>query len=79
MTSIGITSVQSEISSALLTALETKYNSIILECKATMMIYLNNPVGIGEHPQHLEEMDNLIAKMTDASDKLELLRNEFMN
>ena len=32
------------------------------EADATIQIYLNNSVGIGEHPQHLEEIDRLLAK-----------------
>ena len=41
---------------------------------ATVNIYLNNPVGIGEHPQHLEEVDKLMAKIAEAKDKLESLK-----
>lgn len=26
---------------------------------------MNNPVGIGEHPQHTEEMDKLVTQFTD--------------
>jgi hypothetical protein len=37
-------------------ALEAKYKAQMLEAKATLSIYFNNSVGIGEHPQHLEEM-----------------------
>ena len=40
-------------------------------------IYLNNPVGIGEHPQHFEEMDKLVESMTAARDKLEVLNEEY--
>ena len=38
-------------------SLTLKYRAIIAESKATINIYLTNPVGIGEHPQHLEEID----------------------
>jgi hypothetical protein len=34
------------------------------------MVYMENPVGIGEHPQHLEEMDSFVEKLANASDKL---------
>ncbi len=37
-----------------------------------LLVYFNNPVGIGEHPQHLEEMDKFVDKMTNAKDKLEI-------
>jgi hypothetical protein len=40
-------------------ALELKYRAQIAEAKATLSIYFENSVGIGEHPQHLEEMDKL--------------------
>ena len=55
-------------------ALTYKYDSEIAETEATLWIYFNNPVGIGEHPQHLEEMDKLVEKMTNAKDKLETLK-----
>jgi len=61
----------------LLNALRLKYESEIQQHKATILIYLSNPVGIGEHPQHLEEMDTLLEKMTAAHDKLEILNKYF--
>ena len=62
---------------AILQALEDKYNAQISEADATIKIYLEKPVAIGEHPQHIEEMDKLIATMVDAHDKLTLLEKEF--
>jgi len=58
-------------------ALTYKYESEIAESEAILWIYFDNPVGIGEHPQHLEEMDKYVEKMTNAKDKLETL-NEFV-
>ena len=43
-------------------ALQDKYDAIISESEATIEIYLTKPVGIGEHPQHIEEVDKLINK-----------------
>ena len=34
-------------------------------------------MGIGEHPQHFEEMDKLVEAMTSARDKLEVLNEEY--
>ena len=59
----------------LIDALVKKYKAEIAENKATLNIYLTNPVGIGEHPQHIEEMDKLITKIADAEDKLETIKN----
>jgi len=59
----------------LIDALVKKYKAEIAENKATLNIYLTNPVGIGEHPQHIEEIDKLITKIADAEDKLETIKN----
>ena len=59
---------------ALLQALEDKYQADISAAEATLKIYLENSVGIGEHPQHLEEIDKLINKIAEAEDKLKVLK-----
>ena len=51
---------------AIIDALEARYEAQILEADATLKIYLENSVGIGEHPQHLEEVDKLIEKIATA-------------
>ena len=51
-------------------ALEDKYNAQISEADATIKIYLEQPVGIGEHPQHIEEIDKLLEIIVDAQEKL---------
>ena len=63
----------------LVQALKTKYDADYQMHKANLDIYLNNPVGIGEHPQHFEEMDKLVESMTAARDKLEVLNKEYPN
>ena len=57
----------------LVQALKSKYGADYQMHKSNLDIYLNNPVGIGEHPQHFEEMDKLVRLMTSARDKLEVL------
>ena len=61
----------------LVQALKSKYGADYQMHKANLEIYLNNPVGIGEHPQHFEEMDKLVELMTAARDKLEVLNKEY--
>ena len=58
---------------AILEALEAKYNAQIAEADATIKIYLENSVGIGEHPQHIEEVNKQIEKIANAKEKLEVL------
>ena len=56
-------------------ALEDRYNAQISEAEATIKIYFEKPVGIGEHPQHVEEVDKLIEKISNAEEKLKTLAN----
>ena len=62
------------LKSAILKALEDKYNAQISEADATLKIYFENSVGIGEHPQHIEECDKLIEKIANAEEKLIILK-----
>tara|TARA_Y100000592_G_scaffold49082_1_gene77649 strand:+ start:432 stop:635 length:204 start_codon:yes stop_codon:yes gene_type:complete len=59
---------------AILQALEDKYQAQISEADATIKIYLENSVGIGEHPQHINEVDKLIGQIAEAEDKLQILK-----
>ena len=58
----------------LLDALEARYESQIAEADAIIKIYLENSVGIGEHPQHLEEVDKLVEKIATAEEKIKVLQ-----
>ena len=58
---------------AILTALRAKYEAEIAEADATANIYLSNSVGIGEHPQHIDEVNKLIDKIAQAKEKLDVL------
>ena len=58
---------------AILQALEKKYEAQIAEADATIKIYLENSVGIGEHPQHLEEVNKQIDKIAQAKEKIDVL------
>ena len=59
---------------SMLEALEKKYEADIASADATIQIYLSNSVGIGEHPQHLEEIDKLLAKIVEAEEKQNALQ-----
>ena len=58
---------------AILNALRAKYEAEIAEADAISNIYFENSVGIGEHPQHIEEVNKLIDKIANAKEKLEVL------
>ena len=59
---------------AILDALESRYHAQIAEADATIKIYFNNSVGIGEHPQHIDEVDKLIEKIANAEEKIKILK-----
>ena len=58
---------------AILNALRARYEAEIAEADATVNIYLENSVGIGEHPQHIDEVNKLIDKIAQAKEKLDVL------
>ena len=66
--------IMEELRRAILQALEDKYNAQISEAEATLKIYLEKPVGIGEHPQHIEEADKLVDKIAQAEEKIRILQ-----
>ena len=61
----------------MLDALRSKYDAAYKEAAATLRVYMESPVAIGEHPQHAEEMDKLVSAMADAQDKIDILDIEY--
>ena len=59
--------------SVMLKALKKRYEAQVAEGIATINIYLKHPVGIGEHPQHLDEIDKLLEKVKEAEEKISLI------
>tara|TARA_Y100000114_G_scaffold154345_1_gene176173 strand:- start:812 stop:1027 length:216 start_codon:yes stop_codon:yes gene_type:complete len=60
---------------ALIDALQAKYEAEIAEADATINIYLTNSVGIGEHPQFIDELDKQVQRIADAQEKIEVLKS----
>jgi|TARA_Y100000022_G_scaffold90009_1_gene77549 hypothetical protein len=58
---------------AILEALKARYEAEIAEADATANIYLENSVGIGEHPQHIDEVNKQVEKIAAAREKLDVL------
>ena len=59
---------------AIIEALEDRYNAQISEADATLKIYFEHSVGIGEHPQHIDEVDKLVEKIANAEEKIKVLQ-----
>ena len=67
----------SKLSRRLYQAIEAKYTAEILDARARLSVYFESPVAIGEHPQHTEEIDKLVDQLANATDKLEVLSENF--
>ena len=58
-------------------ALKSQFEAQKQKALATLTIYLTNPVGIGEHPQHIDEMMILSKSLAEADDVLSTLERTF--
>jgi len=65
------------IPKALYESLLMQARADVLSTKATLQIYFENSVGIGEHPQHTEEMSKLLDKVAQAEDRKSVLERHF--
>lgn len=62
-----------ELSQRLVKALKRKYKGQMAEAEANMAVYMNNPAGIGEHPDIVDAIDSQVAKYAEAEEKLQAL------
>lgn len=60
------------------------YNALIAQCEAekaealfTIDNYMANSVGIGEHPQQVEEAMKALENLSSATDKIKNLQDHF--
>ena len=56
-----------------MSALKKKYEADVDVAKATIEVYLTKSVGIGEHPQFVEEIDKQLEIIGCALDKLRVI------
>ena len=66
-----------DMKESMIKALRKKYEADIEEAKVTAEVYLQRPVGIGEHPQFIEELDKLLSKIAEADDKIKTINSHF--
>lgn len=55
----------------LLEALAKKLEGEVAVHKANIQVYLDNPAGIGEHPQIIEAIESEVAKLAESHEKLD--------
>jgi hypothetical protein len=58
-------------------ALTAKYEADIKVAKATINVYMDKSVGIGEHPQFIHEIDKQLELIASAEEKLETLKKHY--
>ena len=58
----------------LLEALGKRLEGDVAIHEANIRVYMNNPVGIGEHPQLIAAIEEEVEKLTEAADKLATVR-----
>lgn len=58
-------------------ALVSQYEAQIKRHKVNIENYMQNTVGVAEHPDIVDTIDLELAKLAEASDKLETLRAMF--
>lgn len=61
------------MSDMLLQALKKKLEGDIAVAKANVLVYKNNSVGIGEHPELVQAIELEVAKAAEAQDKLNMV------
>ena len=63
----------------ILDALKNKYEAEVDIAKATIIVYLDKPVGIGEHPQFADEIDKQLDAISCANDKIKVIDTHYPN
>ena len=62
----------------LLEALELKLEGEVAVAKANIEVYIVTSVGIGEHPDLVGAIEEQLAKLAEAEEKLETLQKHFL-
>ena len=60
-------------------ALSKRYEAQIAEAYATIIVYFDSSVGIGEQPQFINEMDKQLDIISTAEEKIQALNKHFNN
>jgi hypothetical protein len=69
--------IMNELGEGLYQAEMLKLEAETVEARAILKVYFDKPVGIGEHPDLLTEIDKYVDKLANAEDKMESLKKNF--
>ena len=56
-------------------SLEKKYKAQMALAEANIKVFMENPVGVGEHPNIVQEVEKLLKEIKDAKEMLDELKN----
>jgi|TARA_B100001094_G_scaffold152444_1_gene147543 hypothetical protein len=68
-----------DLSRELIEALSNQYRGNIQAARANVRVYLENPAGIGEHPDIIQSIDSQIQIIADNQEKLDILNSRRFN
>ena len=54
-------------------ALKARYKAEVAIAKAELSNYIENPVAVGDHPHLINSMDELVAQLAQAEEKITAL------
>jgi len=66
------------IKDTLVNALIAKYEAQVAEHTVNIAVFLENGVGVAEHPGTVETLDAEVAKLAEAEDKLGSVKRNFV-
>ena len=66
-----------QLGKELIEALEQQYRGNIASARANVRVYLENPAGIGEHPDVIDAIHSQIQKISEAEDNINTLKKHF--
>ena len=61
----------------MINTLKKMYEAEVAKARTNIDVYLKHPVGIGEHPDLVAAVDEQVAKMAEAQDKIEVLNKYY--
>ena len=61
------------LGSKLINSVELSYIGKMAEAKANLAVYLESPVGIGEHSSITDEVKNLLLEVAEAKDVIQVI------
>jgi len=67
-----------ELKKTIRDALMLRYQGEMASAKANIEVFMNNSVGIGEHPDIIGAIDSQLELLTNAEEKLEAVKSHYV-